>query len=61
MYKSTVKEDIADWLATLKRMNVSDWMIIVIVHEESKVKATLLRTSVLDKVKSDFCNKQTDR
>ena len=56
-----MKEDIAEWLAILKRMHVADWMIVVIVHEESKVKATLLRTSVLDKVKSDFCNKQTER
>ena len=60
-YKSMVKDEIAEWIAGLKSCNISDWMIIVVVYDESKVKSKLLRTSVIDKVKSDFCAKQTDR
>ena len=61
MYKSLVKEEIGEWLAVLKSKDSTDWMIIVVVYDESKVKTKLLRSSVFDKIKTDFCSKQPDR
>ena len=60
-YKSVVKDEITEWLAALRVHNIGDWLIIVVVNDESKVKTKLLRTSVIDKVKSDFCSKQGER
>ena len=51
-----------EWYAALKNNNIPDWLIVVVVSDESKVKSKLLpRSSVIDKVKSDFCGKQVDR
>ncbi|XP_048239894.1 trafficking protein particle complex subunit 10-like [Haliotis rufescens] len=61
-YKQTVKEDIAEWQAALKGKNIPDWLIVVVVMDESKVKSKILpRSSVIDKVKNDFCNKAQER
>ncbi|XP_059152410.1 trafficking protein particle complex subunit 10-like [Physella acuta] len=61
-YKQTVKDDITEWLSALKARNIQDWLIVVVNSEESKVKAKLLpRSSVIDKVKSDFCSKYQER
>ena len=61
-YKQTVREDIQTWLNRLKACHVTDWLIVVVVQDESKVKTKLLsRSSVVDKVKNDFCSKQSDR
>ena len=56
-----MKDEITEWTASLKARNISDWMVVVVVYEESKVKSKLLRTSVFDRVKSDFCSKHSDR
>ncbi|KAK7107426.1 trafficking protein particle complex subunit 10-like [Littorina saxatilis] len=61
-YKQTVRDDLAEWQAALKARSIPDWMIVVVVPDESKVKAKILpRSSVIDKVRSDFCSKQPDR
>ncbi|XP_014773822.1 trafficking protein particle complex subunit 10 [Octopus bimaculoides] len=61
-YKQSVREDITEWHTALKKNNIPDWLIVVVVSDESKVKAKLLpRSSVIDRVKSDFCGKQVDR
>ena len=60
-YKASVRDEIADWIASLKGHGQNDWLVISIVNDESKVKTKILRQSVIDKVKSDFCNKQADR
>lgn len=61
-YRSSTKDDIASWISVLKNYGISDWMIVIVVHEENRVKTKLLpRTSVLDKVKGDFCPKSSDR
>lgn len=60
-YKTSVKDEIAEWLATLKERDIPDWLIVVIVNEDSRVKSRILRNSVYDKVKNDFCNKLPDR
>ncbi|GFW67095.1 trafficking protein particle complex subunit 10 [Trichonephila clavipes] len=56
-YRQSVKENINNWLGTLKAKKIYDWLIVVIDHSENKKsnKTKLLsRGSVLDKVKSDF-------
>ena len=60
-YKSSVKDDIAEWLAVLKKKDVADWLIIVVVSDDNRVKTKILRNSVYDRVKNDFCNKLPDR
>lgn len=60
-YKSMVRDEINEWMTVLKARNISDWLIVVVVYDESKVKSKLLRTSVVDRVKSDFCSKNSDR
>ncbi len=60
-YKSMVKDEIAEWVNSLKAKNITDWLIIVVVNDENKVKSKLLRKSVIDSVRSDFCGKQTER
>ncbi len=56
-----VRDEINEWMTVLKARNISDWLIVVVVYDESKVKSKLLRTSVVDRVKSDFCSKNSDR
>ncbi|WAR06773.1 TPC10-like protein [Mya arenaria] len=61
-YKQTVKEEITEWQAALKAKNIPDWLIVVVNSDESKAKTKLLpRSSVFDKIKSDFCGKQPER
>lgn len=61
-YKQWVREDMAEWQAALKARNIPDWLIVVVIPDESKVKSKILpRSSVIDKVRSDFCSKQPDR
>ncbi|ELU03277.1 hypothetical protein CAPTEDRAFT_46000, partial [Capitella teleta] len=60
-YKASVKEEISEWINALKEKNIPDWLVVVASNEESKVKSKILRTSVYDKVKSDFCGKNTER
>lgn len=60
-YKASVKEDIADWLTTLKEKNAIDWLIVIIAGDDNRVKSKLLRNSVFDKVKDDFCKRYSDR
>ncbi|KAJ8315032.1 hypothetical protein KUTeg_007182 [Tegillarca granosa] len=61
-YKQTVKDEISEWNNALKARNIPDWLIVVVISDESKVKTKLLpRSSVIDKVKNDFCNKLPDR
>ncbi|XP_064628401.1 trafficking protein particle complex subunit 10-like [Lineus longissimus] len=59
-YKSQVKDDITAWLGALKTNDISDWLIVVINNDDRKTKL-LPRTSVIDRVKSDFCSKYPDR
>ncbi|XP_005093343.1 trafficking protein particle complex subunit 10 [Aplysia californica] len=61
-YKQSVKDEIAEWQNALKARNIPDWLIVVVISDENKVKAKLLpRASVIDKVKSDFCGKYPER
>ncbi|XP_077870165.1 LOW QUALITY PROTEIN: trafficking protein particle complex subunit 10-like [Saccoglossus kowalevskii] len=61
-YKSELKDDIASWLHTLKQHNITDWYIVLVETDNIKNKPKLLpRMSVIDKIRSDFCSKQSDR
>ncbi|XP_041114693.1 trafficking protein particle complex subunit 10-like isoform X2 [Polyodon spathula] len=63
IYKATVKEDIVGWQNLLKTYNTVDWLIVVVESDTKKKNKTniLPRTSIVDKIRNDFCNKQSDR
>ncbi|MBN3304545.1 TPC10 protein, partial [Amia calva] len=63
IYKASVKEDIIRWHNTLKTYNTADWLIVVVESDAKKKNKTniLPRTSIVDKIRNDFCNKQSDR
>ncbi|XP_070562685.1 trafficking protein particle complex subunit 10-like [Ptychodera flava] len=61
-YRAEVKDNIAAWLQALKQHNIPDWFIVVVETDKIKKgnKTKLLpRTSVIDKIRSDFCSKQS--
>lgn len=61
-YKSTVKEDIDGWLKALTSYGIVDWMILVVeTIDVKKTKNILPRTTVLDKIRTDFASKHGDR
>ena len=61
-YKQSVRDDLSEWQAALKARGIPDWLVVVVIPDESKVKAKILpRSSVIDKVRSDFCSKQLER
>lgn len=52
------------WQNSLRAHGSVDWVIVVVESNDSKKKnkANILpRSSILDKIRSDFCNKQNDR
>lgn len=65
VYKGTAKDEISSWLNRLKAKNIQDWMIVLVERNEnkkgSKTSKLLPRTSVLDKIRNDFCSKQRNR
>ena len=66
VYKSIVKDEIANWFSTLRNACGSsfDWMIILVEISDARKSSKLLpRTSVLDKLKSEFsqAGKQPER
>jgi hypothetical protein len=62
MYKTTVREEIEAWLKTLALCNIQDWMIILVeTYDVKKTNKLLPRTTVLDKIRSDFASKHGDR
>nr|XP_056714262.1 trafficking protein particle complex subunit 10 [Euleptes europaea] len=63
IYKATVKDDITKWQNVLKVHSSMDWLIVVVDCDAKKKNKTniLPRTSIVDKIRNDFCNKQSDR
>lgn len=63
VYKTTVKDDITKWQNVLKAHSSMDWLIVVVESDAKKKNKTniLSRTSIVDKIRNDFCNKQSDR
>uniref|UniRef100_A0A8B9JEH0 Trafficking protein particle complex 10 n=1 Tax=Astyanax mexicanus TaxID=7994 RepID=A0A8B9JEH0_ASTMX len=62
-YKASVKEDMQRWQGVLRLHGSSDWLIVVVESDGKKKNKTniLPRTSIMDKIRNDFCNKQSDR
>ena len=64
-YKLVVKDEISSWQQMLREHNVQDWMIILVETKNptrgQKPKLALPRSSVADKIKNDFCSRQSDR
>lgn len=63
VYKASVKEDMQRWQGVLRLHGSADWLIVVVENDNKKKNKTniLPRTSILDKIRNDFCNKQSDR
>lgn len=63
VYKATTKDDLTKWQNALRAHSTTDWLIVVVESEAKKKNKTniLPRTSIADKIRSDFCNKQSDR
>ncbi|XP_061091559.1 trafficking protein particle complex subunit 10-like isoform X1 [Conger conger] len=63
VYKASVKEDMARWQSLLRIHGSTDWLIVVVESDSKKKNKTniLPRTSIVDKIRNDFCNKQSDR
>uniref|UniRef100_A0A452GXB2 Uncharacterized protein n=1 Tax=Gopherus agassizii TaxID=38772 RepID=A0A452GXB2_9SAUR len=63
VYKATVKDDLTKWQNVLKVHSSVDWLIVVVESDAKKKNKTniLPRTSIVDKIRNDFCNKQSDR
>ncbi|KAM6162802.1 trafficking protein particle complex subunit 10-like [Erethizon dorsatum] len=63
VYKATVKDDLTKWQNVLKAHSSVDWLIVVVENGAKKKNKTniLPRTSIVDKIRNDFCNKQSDR
>ncbi|XP_063080667.1 trafficking protein particle complex subunit 10 isoform X4 [Cavia porcellus] len=63
VYKATVKDDLTKWQNVLKAHGSVDWLIVVVENDAKKKNKTniLPRTSIVDKIRNDFCNKQSDR
>ncbi|XP_043257656.1 trafficking protein particle complex subunit 10 isoform X1 [Colletes gigas] len=61
-YKANVKDDIDSWLKTLMQYQIQDWMIVIVeTYDIKKTNKLLPRTTVLDKIRSDFASKNGDR
>ncbi|XP_037380763.1 trafficking protein particle complex subunit 10 isoform X2 [Talpa occidentalis] len=63
VYKATVKDDLTRWQNVLKAHSSSDWLVVVVENDAKRKNKTniLPRTSIVDKIRNDFCNKQSDR
>ncbi|XP_046685161.1 LOW QUALITY PROTEIN: trafficking protein particle complex subunit 10-like [Homalodisca vitripennis] len=61
-YKSSGKEGIEAWMKTLGQHNITDWMIVLVeTYDFRKSNKLIPRTTVLDKIRSDFGSKHADR
>lgn len=62
VYKLNVKDDIDSWLKTLGQYGIQDWMIVIVeTYDIKKTNKLIPRTTVLDKIRSDFAAKHGDR
>ncbi|KAJ8924392.1 hypothetical protein NQ315_007188 [Exocentrus adspersus] len=62
VYKTSVREDIDNWLKELIAKDIHDWLVVVVENYDGKRANKLLpRTTVLDKIRADFAPKQGDR
>ena len=63
-YKNSGKDEIMDWITTLKKCGTAhDWMVVLVETPESRKGANKLlpRTSVVDRLRTDVGTKFSDR
>lgn len=61
-YKTTIRDEIEVWLKELTAKDIPDWLIVVVENFDGKRANKLLpRTTVLDKIRTEFATKQGDR
>ncbi|KAG0243649.1 hypothetical protein BGX31_010433 [Mortierella sp. GBA43] len=60
-YRTTVKQQIRDWITHITSKKNQEWLIVHISNQESARAAKFLRASVIDKVKADFNTGKKDR
>ena len=63
-YKNSAKDEIMDWMNTLKKCGTAhDWMVVLVETPESRKGANKLlpRTSVVDRLRTDVGTKFSDR
>ncbi|XP_050441422.1 trafficking protein particle complex subunit 10 [Adelges cooleyi] len=62
VYKSLLRDEIDKWMTEMNKHNIIDWVIIVVETYDLRKHSKLLpRTTVFDKIKSDFAEKKADR
>lgn len=60
-YKTTLREEVEQWLKQLEKAGITDWMIVLVeTYDIRKTNKLLPRTTVLDKIRGDFGVKQTE-
>ncbi|KAF9364317.1 hypothetical protein BGX34_001903 [Mortierella sp. NVP85] len=60
-YRTTVKQQIHDWIQHVTSKKNQEWLIAHISNQEGARAAKFLRSSVLDKIKADFNKGKKDR
>ncbi|XP_042162681.1 trafficking protein particle complex subunit 10-like isoform X1 [Oncorhynchus tshawytscha] len=64
VYKASVRDNMMRWQGNLRLHGSADWVIVVVETSDAKKKNKtniLPRSSLVDKIRNDFCNKQNDR
>lgn len=57
-----LRDEIDKWMNEMNKHNIIDWVIIVVeTYDLRKHNKLLPRTTVFDKIKSDFAEKKADR
>ncbi|KAA0185738.1 hypothetical protein HAZT_HAZT006367 [Hyalella azteca] len=61
-YKTSLREKVQKWVGELRERGINDWMVVVVGAPDARKPNKLLpRTTVLDKMKTDFGGKQAER
>uniref|UniRef100_A0A1B6CSP2 Uncharacterized protein n=2 Tax=Clastoptera arizonana TaxID=38151 RepID=A0A1B6CSP2_9HEMI len=61
-YKTSARESMEGWMKILTHNNINDWMIVLVeTYDFRKTNKLIPRTTVLDKIRSDFGAKNADR
>jgi len=62
VYKSLLRDEIDKWMNEMNKHSIIDWVIVVVETYDLRKHSKLLpRTTVFDKIKSDFAEKKADR
>ena len=61
-FKYSIKPQLTTWMEELHRMQVGNWVIVVLVSPDQKPlrSRVTLRLDVYEKIKTEFCSKSGD-